>query len=192
MDRLLDKLMNFLYNNQENMSEERYEIVKYGLEIILIKYLFFAAALIIGIIMHSFWECLIFIIFLSSIRSQSGGYHADTRIQCFVQSMLTFLVTLSLLKLQSIYEILVIPLAVLAFCSSIIIWLLAPIDTENKPLSENEKKKFGLKSKVILCLEIAIAIVSYLIGFDGISCSVMLALIATALLMLMGKKKNAG
>ena len=36
------------------------------------------------------------------------------------------------------------------------------------------------------------AIVSYLIGFDEISCAIMLALITTSLLMLMGKKKNAG
>ncbi len=191
MDKVINKLMDFLYKGQENMSEERYEIVKYGLEILLIKYLFFSAALIIGILMHSFWECLIFIIFLSTIRSKSGGYHADTRIQCFVQSMLTFVFALSILKLESIYKIIIIPLSVLAFCSSIIIWLFAPIDTKNNPLSENEKKRFGIKSKVILCLEMVIAIISYLIGFDGISCSIMLALITTSLLILMGKKKNA-
>lgn len=86
----------------------------------------------------------------------------------------------------------IIPLAILAFCASIIIWLLAPVDTKNNPLSENEKRIFGIKSKIILCLEIIIAIASYLIEFDGISCSVMLALITTSLLILMGKKKNAG
>lgn len=192
MDRVIDKLMKFLYKSQEDMSEEKYEIVKYGLEILLIKYLFFAAALIIGILMQSFWKCLIFIIFLSTIRSKSGGYHADTRIRCFVQSMLTFVLALTILKLESIYKVIIIPLTILAFCASIIIWLLAPIDTKNNPLSENEKRKFGIKSKIILCLEIVIAIVSYLIGFDGISCAIMLALITTSLLMLMGKKKNAG
>ncbi len=192
MDKVIDKLMGFIYKNQENMSEERYEIVKYGLEILLIKYLFFAAALIIGVLMRSFWECLIFIIFLSTIRSKSGGYHADTRIRCFVQSMLMFVLALSILKLESIYTVIIIPLAILTFCSSIIIWLFAPIETKNNPLSENEKKKFGMESKIILCLEIIIAIASYLIGFDRISCSVMLALITTSLLMLMGKRKNAG
>lgn len=191
MDRIIDKLMNFLYKSQENMSEERYEIVKYGLEIIIIKYLFFAAALIIGILMNSFWECLIFIIFLSTIRSKSGGYHADTRIQCFVQSMMTFVFALSILKLESIYKYIIIPLVILAFCASVIIWIFAPVDTKNNPLSENEKKRFGIKSKVLLCLEIVIAIVSYLVGLDGIPCSVMLALITTSLLMLIGKKKNS-
>lgn len=191
MDKVIDKLMKFLYKNQESVNEEEYEIVKYGLEILLIKYLFFAAALIIGILMHSFWECLIFIIFLSTIRSKSGGYHADTRIQCFIQSMMTFVFSLSILKLESIYNSIIIPLTILAFCSSIIIWALAPIDTKNNPLSENEKRRFGIKSKVILCFEIVIAIISYLVGFDGISCSVMLALITTSFLIFMGTKKNS-
>ncbi|MCM1061673.1 MAG: accessory gene regulator B family protein [Eubacterium sp.] len=191
MDKVINKLMDFLYKNQENMSEERYEIVKYGLEILLIKYLFFSAALIIGILMHSFLECLIFIIFLSTIRSKTGGYHADTRIQCFVQSMLTFVFALSLLKLETLYKVILIPLSILALCSAIIIWLFAPIDTKNKPLSENEKKIFGTKSKVMLCLETVIAIVAYFIGFDGISCSIMLVFITTSLLVLMGMKKNS-
>ncbi len=191
MDRVLDRLMDFLYKSQENMSEERYEIVKYGLEILLIKYLFFSAALIIGILMHSFWECLIFIIFLSTIRSKSGGYHANTRIQCFIQSMLTFVFALSILKLEALYKVILIPLSIFAFCSTIIIWIFAPVDTKNKPLSENEKKRFGTKSKVILCLETVIAIIAYFIGFDGISCSIMLVFITTSLLVLMGMKKNA-
>ena len=37
MDKVIDKLMGFIYKNQENMSEERYEIVKYGLEILIVK-----------------------------------------------------------------------------------------------------------------------------------------------------------
>jgi len=108
---------------------------------------------------------------------------------CSVNADICF--ALSILKLESIYKVIIIPLSVLTFFSSVIIWLLAPIDTKNNPLSENEKKRFGIKSKVILCLDIMIAIISYLIGFDGIACSIMLALITTSLLMLMGKKKNA-
>ncbi len=83
MDKILDKIMSFVYNNEDDMYEEKAKVIRYGLEILLIKISFFAATMIIGAIMHSFWECLVFTALFSSIRSIAGGYHADTRIQCF-------------------------------------------------------------------------------------------------------------
>lgn len=183
MEKLLNITMDFLYKNEDSMDEERAEIIKYGLELLFLKITFFAATMVIGAIMYSFWECLIFTVLFSGIRSLAGGYHASTRMQCFVQSMLIFVTVLGILKLVKIYSVVLVPLAVLALISAAIIFIFAPVDTENKRLDEDEIRIFKRKSRIAMLIEIAAAVIACFIGFQTISCSVMLALIVTAMLI---------
>ncbi len=183
MDKLIDATMDFLYHNEENMDEEQAEIVRYGLELFFLKVSFFLATMVIGILMGSFWESLIFTALLSGIRTMAGGFHANTRMQCFVMSMLTFTCVLMILKLAAVYNVILIPLTVLAVISSIIIWKFAPIDTENKPLEDDETVVFRKKARVMLLIEMCLAVATYLIGFVSVACSALLALITTGILM---------
>ena len=183
MDKLLDATMNFLYRNEENMDEEQAEIVRYGLELFYLKAFFFLATIAIGILMGSFWESLIFTALLSGIRTMVGGFHANTRMQCFIMSMLTFVCVLMILKIVAVYNVILIPLIVLAVISSIVIWKFAPIDTENKPLEDDEIAVFRKKARVMLIVEICISVAAYLIGFVSVACSALLALIVTGILM---------
>lgn len=184
MDAILNKIMDFIYKNEDDMDEEKAEIVKYGLEILLLKITFFAATLIIGALMHSFVECLIFTAFFSSIRSLAGGYHASTRLQCFIQSMLTFASVLGILKLEKVFPAIIIPLLILSVIAAIVILYFAPIDTENKRLDEDECKTFKQKSRIVMIVEIVIGAAAYFLNFSSITCSVMLALIVTGILMM--------
>lgn len=183
MDKLLDATMNFLYRNEGKMDEEQAEIVRYGLELFFLKVSFFAATMVIGFLMGSFWECLIFNVLLSGIRTMAGGFHANTRIQCFVMSMLTFIIVLIILKIVAIHSMLLLPLMLLAMLSAIVIWKFAPIDTENKPIEDDEYVVFRKKARAMLLIEIGLAVAAYFIGFESVSCSVLLALITTGLLM---------
>ena len=190
MEKLLNITMDFLYKNEDGMDEEKAEIIKYGLELLFLKITFFAATMIIGALMHSFWECLIFTALFSEIRSLAGGYHANSRMQCFVQSMLTFAAVLGLLKLVKTYAVILILLAVLDVVSALVIFRFAPVDTENKRLNEDENSIFKKKSRIVMLIEIAVAVIAYFIGFQSISCSVMLALIVTAILISVELIKN--
>lgn len=183
MDKILDKAIEFLYNNEDDMDEENAEIIRYGLEVLLIKITFFTAALVISLLMHSFWECLIFTALFSGIRSYAGGYHADTRKRCFVLSMLTFCSVFIILKLIQIFPAILIIIAIFAAVSSVIIFRFAPIDTENKRLDEEEMQIFGKKARTAVIVELIMAAAAYYFNFKGIMCSVMISLILTALLI---------
>lgn len=183
MEKIINIAMNFLYRNKDDMDEEKAEIIKYGLELLFIKIIFFAATMVIGLFMHSFWQCIIFTTFFSKIRSFAGGYHANSRIQCFVQSMITFVTVLIILKLVKLYVMILIPVSILSIISSIIIFCFAPVDTENKRIDDEEFRIFKVKSRITMLIEIALAIIAYFIRFQSISCSVMLALIVTAILI---------
>lgn len=185
MDRLLDSIIMFIKRNQE-MNDEQSAIVRYGLEMIILKSLFFIGAMAIGVLMHSFWECGIFFLFFSILRSYAGGYHAKTRRRCFVQSMLTFLIVLVTLKCAEVMPHMSIVIVVLAIISAIVLWLISPVDCKNKQLETDEKIVFQKKTRVCLCIEMIIAIIAVTIGYCGISHAVMLAHIVEGILATMG------
>lgn len=184
MERILNKIMDFISHN-ENVDENKYEIVKYGLELFILKITFFIAILIVSIILNSFWEYLVFFLLFYPIRSFAGGYHASTKSQCFIQSLITVVLVLIAIKSIGIYHFIIIPLAVLTIVSAAIIWKFAPIDSENKRLDEDEHLLFKKKSRIVLCTEIGISLVMYLFGFVEISCSAMSAIIVESILMIM-------
>ena len=88
MEKILNKIMVFL-SKEEELDSEQAEIVRYGLEILLLKSIFFLATLALGLLIGCFWACFLFMAFFVPLRSFAGGYHADTRKQCLIQSMLT-------------------------------------------------------------------------------------------------------
>lgn len=183
MDKILDKAIDFLYNNKDDMNEEKAEIIRYGLEVLLIKITFFTAALVISLLMHSFWECIIFTSLFSGIRSYAGGYHANTRKKCFVLSMLTFCSVFMILKLIKTFPLILMIVVIFAAASSVVIFRFAPIDTENKRLDDEEIQIFRKKSRTAVVVELIMAAVAYFLNFKGIMCAVMLSLILTALLI---------
>ncbi len=189
MDAILSIITSFLANN-DNIDEERLEVIKYGIEILLLKVLFFIASMLLGVLLQSFWECLLFTLSFSVIRSLAGGYHADTRIKCFIQSMCMLMVVLVILKLiqRNLFSWEIV--LCLSIIAAVIIWLTSPIDTENKRLTNEERKILKIKSRSILIIETVICISTYLLNYEKVACSIMLALIVTAVLMIIGGLKN--
>lgn len=184
MEKLLNITMDFLYKNEDNMDEEKAEIIRYGLELLFLKVIFLIVTLFIGALMHSFWECFIFTSLFSGIRSFAGGYHASTRMHCFVQSVLIFAIVLGVLKLVKIYTVLFFPLLIISVASVVVIFRFAPLDTVNKIVDEDKISIFKKKSRIAMLIEIILAVITYFMGVQSITYSVMLALILTAILLL--------
>lgn len=190
MDKLLDVTMDFLYKNEEDMDVEQAEIVRYGLELLYLKASFFCVTMLIGVLMGSFSECLIFTILFSSIRTRAGGFHANSRMQCFIMSMLTFIIVLIILKLSDVYNILLLPLALLAVLSVVVIWKFAPIGTEHKKIDDEERRKFKAKARTVVVIELLIALGAYFFRSVTVLCSIMLALGITGILLILAIKTN--
>ena len=188
MDKLLDWVIKFLNQNDDEMDEEKSEIVRYGLEIVLLKVIFLIATLIVGIIMKSFIPCLAFMILFMPLRTNAGGYHAQTRMQCFIQSMLTVAIVIIGIKYINIY--IAIMLLVLTVISLPFIWILSPVDTKNKRLDDEEKVIFKKKTRIILIIEIAVAVICWFAKFELITYTAMFSIIDVALLVVAEHIKN--
>lgn len=183
MDMFLDKIMDFITRNRRIGNEEA-EIVRYGLEMTVLKFTFFVAALFISLLMDSFWQFIIFILLFSVLRSYAGGYHAKTRIWCFLQSMLLIITAIMIINITQKFTYIIIPLSLIALAASAAIWRLAPVDTKNKRLNFDEKVSLRKKTRITLAVEIIIGIASFILNFKMISCAVTLSIIASCVLLL--------
>lgn len=194
MDKLLDYMVDHLASNQE-LDDEDKETVRYGLEILYIKVFFTVCAMFIAALFHCFWECLIFLIMFSAIRTSAGGYHAKTRIQCFIMSMLMIIINIGVVKLTARFPSLDLILISLTLVSIVVIWILSPIDTNNRPFEYDERIRFKNKTRVLLCLETVVAFIMKILNINIMMAVILLSMIFVAALLIMGlisKRINNG
>ena len=192
MSKLLDLTLVFIMNNTK-LDNDNSEIIRYGLEVLFIKIIFFFFLLLIAFSLHCFIECLFFLIVFSVIRTSAGGYHARTRIQCFVMSMLMIIINIGVINLVAHYISLYYILVPLDLISVVAIWSLSPVDTENRPLDADEKIRFKKRTRILLCLELVSVIIMEILNLRIIVSELLLATIFIAVLLIMElivKRKN--
>ncbi len=137
--------------DNNTIDEENMDMHIFGLEILLItiiKYLgLFIMALLLGVIK----EAIAFIIAFSMLRIQAGGVHLKSFWQCFI---ITNIITFSCIFLSKALPINHTPLysVVMLIISAILVLVFAPVDTENKRLSELEKKLYKRRSIYVIII----------------------------------------
>lgn len=183
MEKLINRMTSYLCVEER---EDTQEVIYYGLEILVLKIIFWISAVIIGLLMGVFFENIIYMGLFTILRSYSGGYHARCRVKCFVQSMLSIILSMCILKISDMYNVADLFIVVFTIFSFVIIFILSPIDTENKQLDYNEIVCFRRKARIILFTEIILATITYIIGLNSISSSIMLAIITSGMLVIAG------
>ena len=181
MEKIINKIL--LIMKSSGLIETDDEIIRYGLEIVIMRGVFLVLILVIGALMNCLIESIIFTVSYSVLRMYAGGCHAESRSKCFINSVLTLIIALIGIKAAEAYGFAAAALGVLSVTAVIYIFIAAPIDTENKPIEDDEIAVFRKKARVMLIIEICISVVAYLIGFISVACSALLALIVTGILM---------
>lgn len=189
MEMILNKIMTFIVKDN-SLDDEKTEIVRYGLEIVITKALFTVIIAIIGLLMNCFFESIVFAVSFSLLREYGGGYHAETKKKCFVLSILTLIVALSIIKLAESFQILTLPLCDIALISVIYILIKAPIDTQNKRFDEDEIRVYGRKARLLTVVLLAAAILLWFLKLNDFTFTVLTGIIVEAYLMLKGQISN--
>ncbi|HBC32193.1 MAG TPA: hypothetical protein DC024_13250 [Clostridiales bacterium] len=131
-----------------NSSDNEKEIYAYSIEVLI--------SLLINLIILSITayffkkpaELIVFIIFFSILRSYAGGYHAKTHIECISLSL--FLFVISALSSTYLIEFGKVILSFGILFSIIMVFVFAPSESENKPLSKKRYKKYRTLSRIIV------------------------------------------
>lgn len=131
-----------LYKNGA-ISQDEIDICQYGFEISISTVINFLIVAILGILLGMKRISLLYYIIFVIIRQYTGGYHADTYLSCNLKFGVLSLFLLGNIKILSIYqEYYSFDMHLLLSCFSfLVIWFLAPVENENKPLTELKKRK---------------------------------------------------
>lgn len=181
---IIDKLI-----SKGNITEDERELYIYGLFISISHLMYLILAIVFGLIFKCFLESVIFYIVFQFIRMYAGGYHAATETRCEILSTLSIIASIGIIKLSKIYDFKT-TLLIITLISMVIIFILCPLDTPEKPLTEKEFKYFRKISWIILLVISIAIIVSYFFKFDLLFAPCCISLILESILIIAGKIKK--
>ncbi len=169
------------------ISEKDTDVYAYGFFQSVMMILNIVTTLILGIVFQLIIPCILLNLAYIPIRTNAGGHHASSPFKCYVNSTIIIVVLLSIIKWVAIP--ILISIVILAVSSAVII-ILAPVETENNPLDEEEKRVYRKRAIVILGIEIVIFIISLILNKNLIAEIISLGLLTECLMLIIGCVKN--
>lgn len=154
---IINKCMELVTTYNKDLSQRDIDKIKYGLEGLYLTITKLIFIIIVSIILGIWKETLLLILIFNGIRLTAFGVHAKRSIDCLISSTLFFIlfpiICIKLTIPLIVKVILFIPLTVL-------IGILAPADTEKRPLINKKKRKiYKMLSIMISIIYMTIAIV---------------------------------
>lgn len=153
--------LNFIMQNQQDITDEQIEKLKYGLECLYITItkfvVLFSLALVLGILK----DFIFILLFFNILRYPAFGFHAGNSFMCFVLSSLLF-IGLPYILLH--VEISPTILYILLFFSLGCFIIFAPADTEKRPLSNKKRRRIR---KIVACI-LAFLYILFIIFFPNV------------------------
>lgn len=189
INKISSKIVEILIKHSLVENEDK-ELYLYGFFILLSQILYFIIVITIGILFNVIFESIIFYITFQFIRRYAGGYHAKTETRCEILSTLSILCCIVLIKLSKMYDIRIVLLSV-SLVFAVLIFILCPLDTPEKPLNDKEYKYFRKISWIILSLIIIAIIVSFYFKFNVVFVPCCASLILEGVLIGTGQIKKA-
>lgn len=128
---------------QEAISSQEEELYVFAMESLML----LIAPLFLSIAIGTFYQKIVYRILIvlpfMLIRKYSGGYHAKNPIVCLIISSLLIIVAYEFVRHESLNDI----VSVLYIIASAMLCVLSPVDSENRRLTYDEKKKYGQKCR---------------------------------------------
>ena len=131
------------------ISEPDRKKYDYCYEILLATTLNIAAVVLIGLVTGFLTQTICFMLVFALLKNTVGGYHADSHLGCFAGTVGTFLLYRLIAALIPA-SVLPAVAAVFAVFAGITVFLLAPVGTENKPLSRRQKSQLKEDSRLLI------------------------------------------
>lgn len=146
---ILEKCMNLITTYNKDLSEKEKDKIKYGLEGLYLTITKLIFIIIISIILGIFKEVVLLLLTFNGIRLTAFGVHAKRSIDCLISSSLFFILTpyicINLTIPVLIKEIIFVPLVVM-------IGILAPADTQKRPLINKKKRTIYKVLSIIISI----------------------------------------
>lgn len=173
---------------EDEKHTDNYELYEYAIYIILSSAFHMATVIALGLVFNLLTESLVFYLSFIVIRKFAGGYHAKTPVRCYLFSFASNIIILCLVKwLSSINTLFIFIFIIFELLCVVLILLISPLDTENNPLTGQEKKMYRMLTSIITILIFIISSLCFFKGYRNIGSSMICGVVMSALVLLMRK-----
>lgn len=162
---MVDKFCNYIVkkirNKMPEIDNERAEVIKYGLELIIGEIPKIFLLFIIGFLLGIGKLTLLAFLIMLPYRALTGGFHLKTHLGCIICTNLFYCGNVMLSKYIVFDPIIIkyIAIALIWIFSMMMINIYAPADTENLPILSSKERKIKKRlSYIIATIELVIAI----------------------------------
>ena len=162
-------------SSELNYDNERKEIIQYGTYALIQTLISIISVLILGLLFNIALEALIFLFTASILRKYSGGAHSESSNVCtllgiIISICIGFLIKSSFFAKMNFELVVFIGIVIFVF-GYFIVFKFAPVDTKNKPIKTEKKKKRMKKGSlkiltIYLFIEIFNIILYYNLGWS--------------------------
>lgn len=140
------------------VSKEDVECYRYGLELLISTMINFTLTVVVSLIFGRPYSFLPFTVVYVPMRLYAGGYHAKNHFRCILFSTILFGITV--VEAIIFFEVREYACLLIIIMSFAILKLIAPIESENKPLSNeqivNAKYKISIIQAILLIMYITL------------------------------------
>ena len=170
------------------IQEDDIDKCKYGIDLFISSFLEIISILVIAAILGNFIETVLLFVFFIPLRIYAGGYHADTKLKCFLISLVMYGFSYTLANITP-SEMFVLINIIGTLFSLIMVLIMAPIIHINKSVNDIERRNYRkisieiclVETTIILLLTMAIPkniIVTYLtVGQVSVAISMLAAIL---------------
>lgn len=148
------------------IREEDAPIYRYGLEAMYSSLLELLSILALAALIGNFWQTVLFFAAFIPLRLYAGGYHASTRLRCFLTSLVVYAAFTIMLEIVPVAWF--VPLAFIGGAVSfLIIWLFAPVIHQNHRSGLKHQVRFRRISIRICVVEVSAIIVGQILWSES-------------------------
>lgn len=167
------------------ISIDKYDVYRYGLEMIISTLAGIVLILICGLLTNSFIHAVIFYGLFVILRMFTGGYHANSHIACKLTLCLSFLVTNCTYFILSDKFNIIMHMLILLFNLVTVIFF-SPVECSKKTLSNTTKKRNKLISIILYIILMLVSICSYYMAYNEWALFSILVISNVSILMYIG------
>lgn len=166
------------------LPEEDQDICEYGLQQLFTILLNVFTAIWIGYLFGLVLESIAALVVFIPLRTYAGGFHFENPKYCYVASSLTVCMQMMFVKYTHLQYSMILASILLV----ILIANLAPVASENKPLSKKETTKYKKTTREILIIIELAMLILVVYKFFSVGRSIFSSLILSAMLLLRTRK----
>lgn len=169
---MIAHLADLMVENQllhKRISDADKAIYRYGYILMMETMINILISVLVGILFQVLAEVLWFLMIFVPLRSYAGGYHMNRAWKCIVvtNAMIAGITLTAGYLIHTVSPFLCLGMEILG---GVIICVLAPVDTEAKPLDEGEKKIYRRKTWLICAGEALLDAAMLFLGMESLAC----------------------